>query len=102
MSERTSAYETVCSGPESIDTFTFGFAIEHDGPGVSAQPKLVTLPETVAPGPGVSIAPNGFAALTLSMVIVLVPSRPALAPLMARSRPYAYSVNVPLPWLGNP
>ncbi len=41
--------------------------------GVSAHPKLVTLPDIVAPWPGVSIAPNGSVAAALFTVMVFVP-----------------------------
>src|SRR5215831_13723798 len=43
------------------------------GFGVSAQPKLTIVPETVSPGPGVSIDPNGDVAFAFEQVIVRVP-----------------------------
>src|SRR5207237_10148555 len=44
---------------------------------VSAQPKLITVPDTVAPCPGVSSVPNGLVACALSTVIVRVPKSTA-------------------------
>ena len=41
---------------------------------VRAQPKLMRVPDTVSPGAGVSIAPNGSTDEPLSAVKVLVPS----------------------------
>src|SRR5580704_18282513 len=41
--------------------------------GVSAHPKLVTVADTIAPWPGVSIAPNGSVAAALFTVMVFVP-----------------------------
>src|SRR5437667_4378383 len=53
---------------------------------VSAQPKLITVPDTVAPCPGVSMVPNGLVACALSTVMVRVPkstATPALLRAMA-------------------
>ena len=43
------------------------------GCGVSAHPKLTTVPDTVSPGAGVSMAPNGVVALAFASVTLLLP-----------------------------
>ena len=68
------------------------------GCGVSAHPKLVMVPDTVCPWPGVSIVPNGVVALALLATMVFVP-RDTVAPSSVRMK--ADSVKVPLPWFGN-
>src|ERR1043166_277554 len=45
---------------------------------VSAQPKLITVPDTVAPCPGVSRVPNGLVAGALSPRMVRVANAPAV------------------------
>jgi len=47
--------------------------IEHEDPGVRAQPKFVTGAGDRPAGPGVSMAPNGLVACALSTVIVFEP-----------------------------
>jgi hypothetical protein len=67
------------------------------GWGLGAQPKLMTLPETVAPCPGVSIVPNGNTLVEFAQTIVLG-AMTTLSPLAERAT--AWSVKVPLPPFG--